>query len=125
MNELILKITNIAVNYPNQLSKFYAVSKVNDKIDWKLFTQAIQEYLEFNKHSSSPIISVFKEVSNEVNLHFGRIFYFIDYNGIFSEKLNELAKKENIELTFVTDNFEIKSESRMVKVWKWILDLVG
>lgn len=125
MNELILKITNISVNYPNQLNKFFAVSKVNDKTDWKLFAEAIEEYLELNKHSSSPIISVFKKVLNEVNIHFGQIFCYIDYDETFTKKFQELAKQENIEIQSVDDMFEIKEENRMTKFWKWVADLVG
>ena len=79
MNELILKITNIAIAYPNQLSKFFAVSKVNDKIDWKLFTEAIKEYLKFHEHSSSPIIGVFEKVLFEVDVYFCKVIYIQDY----------------------------------------------
>ena len=126
MNELILKITNIAIAYPNQLSKFFAVSKVNDKIDWKLFTQAIDEYLKFHKHSTSPIIGVFEKVLFEVNVYFCKVIYIQDYYENAYAKIEELCKKENVEIGLIDDKFEYKEErSRATKFWKWFLDLVG
>ena len=123
MNELILKITNISINYPNQLSKFFAVSKANDKIDWKLFAEAIEEYLELNKHSSSPIISVFEKVLNEVTNYFAKIIVVYDYDGSAYEKIEKLCVKEQISWDLFVD--EIKEENRITKFWKWIADLVG
>ena len=126
MNELILKITNIAINYPNQLSKFFAVSKVNDKIDWKLFTEAIKEYLKFHEHSSSPIIGVFEKVLFEVDVYFCKIIYLQDYYENVYPKIEELCKKEKVEFGLLDDRFEYKEEkNRITKFWKWILDLVG
>lgn len=126
MNELILKITNITISYPNQLSKFFAVSKVNDKIDWKLFTQAIDEYLKFHKHSTSPIIGVFEKVLFEVNVYFCKVIYIQDYYENAYAKIEELCKKENVEIGLIDDKFEYKEErSRATKFWKWFLDLVG
>lgn len=121
MNELILKITNIAIAYPNQLSKFFAISKVNDRIDWRLFTIAISEYLELNCNSESPMINVFANVLNEVNDYFCRIICVWDYDGKSIQKIEEFSKKENIEIQLVIEQKE--EEKPIQKIFSWIKNL--
>lgn len=123
MNELILKITNIAISYPNQLSKFFAVSKVNDKIDWKLFVQSIEEYLELNKHSSSPITSVFEKVLYEVNNHFCKVICVWDYDGVTVKNIKDSCLKQKIPIEEIIE--EVREPSKANKFWKWLVDLIG
>lgn len=121
MNELILKITNIAIAYPNQLSKFFAISKVNDRIDWRLFTIAVSEYLELNCNSESPMINVFANVLNEVNDYFCRIICIWDYDGKSIQKIEEFSKKENIEIQLVIEQKE--EEKPIQRIFSWIKNL--
>lgn len=123
MNELILKITNLAISYPNQLSKFFAISKVNDKIDWKLFTIAVSEYLELNCNSESPIISVFTNVLNEVNDYFCRIICVYDYDRNSIRKIEEFSRKENIEIQVIVEQREEPPINNIQKIFSWIKNL--
>ena len=121
MNELILKITNLAIAYPNQLSKFFAISKVNDRIDWRLFTIAVSEYLELKCNSESPMINVFANVLNEVNDYFCRIICVWDYDGKSIQKIEEFSKKENIEIQLVVEQKE--EEKPIQRIFSWIKNL--
>lgn len=121
MNELILKITNLAIAYPNQLSKFFAISKVNDRIDWRLFTIAVSEYLELNCNSESPMINVFANVLNEVNDYFCRIICVYDYDRNSVRKIEEFSRKENIEIQLVVEQKE--EEKPIRKIVSWIKNL--
>ena len=63
----------------------------------------------------APLFNKFENLSEE-----------IEKEKLLKQKIEELCKKENVEIGLIDDKFEYKEEkSRATKFWKWFLDLVG